>query len=107
MEMEPGEIDFEQIINETLSNLKFVERADEIMVNVDLELTSKFYSDSSRVATIINNLLSNAFKYHRFDDNNPYLNISVHSDNQRAIIKVEDNGEANPSITLSSFSANF
>lgn len=92
MEMESSEIHFEEIIQETLDNLKFVERADKIKVNIDLELTSKFYSDRTRIATIINNLLSNAFKYHRFDNNNPYLNVSVIADQEKAIIVVEDNG---------------
>lgn len=92
MEMESSEIQFEEIIKETLDNLKFVERADQIKVNIKLELSSKFYSDRTRIATIINNLLSNAFKYHRFDNNNPYLNVSISADDEKSIIVVEDNG---------------
>ena len=92
LEIEPVEINFEAIIQEALDNLKFVENADKINVNIQLNVDTKFHSDKTRIATIINNLFSNAFKYHRFENNNPYLNVMIDADAEKAVIVVEDNG---------------
>src|SRR5690606_14639448 len=93
LEVEAIEIDFEEIINECLNNLKFMENVDRVTVNKKLNIQSKFYSDLTRLGAIFNNFLSNAFKYHRFENNNSYINILIHADNERATIVVEDNGQ--------------
>lgn len=93
LEVEAIEIDFEEIINECLNNLKFMENVDRVTVNKKLNIQSKFYSDLTRLGAIFNNFLSNAFKYHRFENNNSYINILIHADDERATIVVEDNGQ--------------
>ncbi len=55
--------------------------------------TVPFFSDKSRVNTVINNLISNAYKYVREDEVNPYVKFSFLSDANEGIIRVEDNGE--------------
>jgi signal transduction histidine kinase len=90
--VEATKINFEDLINESLNNLKYVENAEKIKVNIHSDITFDFYSDASRVGAIINNLLSNGFKYHRFENNNPYINISVSTSGDNATLVVEDNG---------------
>jgi hypothetical protein len=91
-EVEAKKINFNEIITDTLSNLKFMENAALINVVQDVDLRSDFFSDPTRISTIINNLISNAYKYHRFEDNSPYINITVRGDYDRCTIEVEDNG---------------
>lgn len=92
MEIEPVKINFEEIIKDSLDNLKFVDNADKIEVNINIKSDMDFLSDKTRIHTIINNLLSNAFKYHRFENNNPYLNLNIKVNEEKAVIIVEDNG---------------
>ena len=92
MEIEAKEIDFNKIIEEALGNLKFMDNADAITINKKFKFESDFYSDITRISTIINNLLSNAIKYHRFENNNPFINIIIEINKERALFIVEDNG---------------
>lgn len=85
-------IHFDQIIQESIENLKFIDRANEIEVNILFKNEVDFYSDLTRISTIINNLISNAFKYHRFENNNPYINIEVRTETSKAVLIIQDNG---------------
>lgn len=93
LEVEAKEINFERIIDESLSNLKFMDNVYRVEVRKNIQVEGKFYSDLTRLSTIFNNLISNAYKYHRFEKNNPYISIRILGNRQRAIIDVEDNGQ--------------
>ncbi|MFL5730208.1 MAG: PAS domain S-box protein [Cytophagaceae bacterium] len=91
LEIDSKLIRFPELVDETLNNLMFLENAYKIKINKNIEIKSEFYSDITRIGTILNNLISNAFKYHRFE-NNSYINILIETDADRAKIVVEDNG---------------
>jgi PAS domain S-box-containing protein len=93
MEIEAKAINFEGLINDSLSNLKFMDNGDKIVVYKKMNIQSIFYSDLTRLSTVFNNLLSNGFKYHRFENNNPYINITIEVDRDKSKIIVEDNGQ--------------
>ena len=44
------------------------------------------------VVVIINNLISNAVKYQKTTEENPWVKVNVNVNERRAIIKIEDNG---------------
>lgn len=92
MEVEGKIIDFEDIILDTIHNLRFMENAEKVEIIQDLNIDQEFYSDKSRISTIISNLVSNAYKYHRFEENKPFIKISVTTSKENVIIVVEDNG---------------
>ncbi|MFN6944681.1 MAG: PAS domain S-box protein [Cytophagaceae bacterium] len=100
MEILPEKINFEELVNEVLNNLKFAENADKIKIRKEINCEMNFYSDHTRIGTIINNLLSNAYKYHRFENNNPYINIVINTDFEQVEIIVEDNGQGIEAIYL-------
>ncbi|WMJ73239.1 PAS domain-containing sensor histidine kinase [Cytophagaceae bacterium ABcell3] len=91
--LERVEINFEKMVGEALNNLKFAENAEKVKVHKDVKVKGKFYSDDMRISSVISNLLSNAYKYHRYEDNNPYINIRITADENRAEIIIEDNGQ--------------
>jgi PAS domain S-box-containing protein len=91
LDIEQSLISFPAIIDEVFNNLMFLENAYKITVNKKIDLKDDFYSDVTRVSTILNNLISNAFKYHRYE-NNSYINILIEADLHYATIVVEDNG---------------
>ena len=65
----------------------------------NLEISSQilqpvpFISDPTRVRIILNNLISNAIKYRSFSKERSRIDIKVEVDDQRAVIKIADNGE--------------
>lgn len=50
-------------------------------------------TDRSRLKVIINNLISNAYKYHNLEQNDPRIIISCELNNGHANISIEDNGQ--------------
>jgi len=92
MELNKDRIDFEEITSEIINNLKFQEYAGAITVQKQINQAIPFYSDKNRVETIIGNLLSNAYKYHRFESNNPYINIQIDTFERNVCIIISDNG---------------
>ncbi len=85
-------VDFERIISECMENLRYMERADRIRIVSDIQTEEPFFSDRSRIAIILQNLLSNSIKYQRLQVHDPYILISIRTDQQQAYIRVEDNG---------------
>ena len=92
LEISPEEINFEQVINDSLNSLKFIENAHIIAIVKDIDDSHAFYSDKNRISTIINNLLSNSFKYHKNILNESFIKISVTAEINQITIVIEDNG---------------
>jgi len=42
---------------------------------------------------VINNLLSNAYKYHQFEKPDPYIKISAKTNSEAVMIMIADNGQ--------------
>ncbi|SNS57089.1 Signal transduction histidine kinase [Ekhidna lutea] len=85
-------IDFEDLIEKCISRLSFMNNSDLIRKVVDVKLKFDFYSDRQRLDNLLSNLLSNAIKYCDLSKQDPLVRIVVKSENNHAIIIVEDNG---------------
>lgn len=92
-EIEPEAVDFLQIIEDCLENLKFMDRAGRVKIYTDVYGNSTFYSDSGRLTVIFQNLISNALKYQDLEKTDPFLKIRVSSGERNAQILIEDNGK--------------
>ncbi|MBT1704312.1 sensor histidine kinase [Chryseosolibacter indicus] len=86
-------IDFEEELHNVIQLLRFGENAHRIHFNVDVQLKVDFYSDPTRLYIIFNNLISNAIRYHNYDQENPFIHIIVRGGETEASIKVMDNGK--------------
>jgi PAS domain S-box-containing protein len=93
LDIEAKLIDFDALVLEALNNLQFFDHADKVKIYKKFNASVNFYSDLTRISTILNNLISNAFKYHRFENNNPYINIEIETTFEFAEIKIQDNGQ--------------
>jgi signal transduction histidine kinase/ligand-binding sensor domain-containing protein len=85
-------VDFEEIVNEGLEEIKYLDEKTEIRKEVSVKGDGDFYSDDRRISVILNNLLSNAIKYHDKRKNNKFIKILVNYTPSKAEIIVEDNG---------------
>lgn len=91
MEVSNARVDFNQIIDETFSDLNYLNGANHInrIVRVD---GIEFYSDPWRIAEILRNLVSNAIKYRKLDDVDSEIVIRINIDHLRAEMTFADNG---------------
>ena len=86
-------INFKELLNDVRNNLKYMSSGKsnvEIRINIDNEIP--FLSDKSRISIILNNLVSNAIRYHDPVQMNPYVDITIKTDITHANISVSDNG---------------
>ncbi|MFY7652976.1 MAG: ATP-binding protein, partial [Chitinophagaceae bacterium] len=83
-------VDFNKLIQDSID----VSKHNNPKINFikQIEQKSPFKGDSFRIAIIINNLISNAIKYQKPDEENKWIKISVAVDEKNAQILIEDNG---------------
>lgn len=92
-EVVPEQIDFKEVLNDVTENLKYINKHDRtVKMDIHVAADSVFVSDRSRLAIILNNLLSNAIRYQNIETSKPYVMVSVEADEQQATITVKDNG---------------
>lgn len=91
MEQNPEVIQFEKMINETISILQFRENFEKIKISTIINQTKDFYSDPKFLHSIIQNLLENAVKYSNCLIE-PCIEIVVQEDDKGVILKITDNG---------------
>lgn len=86
-------IDFKKIIEDTFEDLRYLDEAKNIKVNIEVTGKENFYSDSGRISVILNNLISNALRYSCPEVRTPALDISVVITKEKAKIRISDNGQ--------------
>ncbi|MFA7381042.1 MAG: HAMP domain-containing sensor histidine kinase [Bacteroidia bacterium] len=86
-------INFNELLQEVSANLKYMAN-DEKRVTVLTEVSQKedFVSDKSRLAIVLNNLLSNGMRYSNPAVENPFVKIEVSCTGAECTIVVSDNG---------------
>lgn len=85
-------IDFDKLLAEIKSIYKIFAESHQINFQCTVVQTETFRSDIVSIKLIINNLLSNAFKYQQIENPHKKVNIDIHLNNGIATIIVEDNG---------------
>lgn len=85
-------IDFKSMLNDIFEELSFFEQANNVRKIIRVAGTSQFYSDPYRIQTILNNLISNSFKYYRSGDEQPTIEIDIHVAEKSTTILIKDNG---------------
>jgi PAS domain S-box-containing protein len=92
LEVSNEEINFEDIINETFDELKYMKNAELISLTYKIEKNCDFYSDNLRLKVIFKNLLSNAIKYQNTVSAGAFLRIDIHITDNEALLELTDNG---------------
>jgi signal transduction histidine kinase len=92
LEIIETEINFQQMIQETLEGLKFLEGYGTIEKKLQIDQAVPFISDAFRIKVICNNLMSNAIKYRSTLAKSSYILINIMVDEEKAVMKFEDNG---------------
>jgi signal transduction histidine kinase len=86
------QLDFPAIVQDVESFFLLAERTDNIKFNFSFEQDAPFCSDEMSIKLILNNLLSNAFKYQRRSNELKSVDLRIKVSNNVATIVVKDNG---------------
>ncbi len=87
-----GEIDFNNIINDTAALFRIAGRMDNVKFNSKVIQNDVFLSDEISIKIIMNNLLSNAFKFQRKNVAEKFVTVDIIVKDNKAEIFVKDNG---------------
>ena len=91
MEVNIGRVDLGKIIDNTFTELSYLEGAKDVKRMIKIE-GIEFYSDQWRISEIFRNLISNAIKYRQLISSAPEVMVKIHIDHLRADISFSDNG---------------
>lgn len=95
LDLDPQLLDFEEVINETLDSLSYLDRNGVVEKSVIVDIKGKFYTDINRLKIVLSNLISNAIKYSKpvnDSDNQSIIQIKATGNQQKVTISVKDNG---------------
>jgi signal transduction histidine kinase len=87
-------------INYSFTNFYHVSDARNIDLRLNVRQPWAFVSDVTRVRIILNNLISNAFKYRSYERDQSFIRIDVNVTDKEAVFIIEDNGEGIPAEKL-------
>lgn len=99
-ELKIEQINFEDIINDMGDLYDISSKVEGVRFEKELKQDTTFRSDNISIKIIINNLLSNAFKYQRRDNTDKVVKLNISVGNGEATIIVEDNGIGIPESSL-------
>jgi signal transduction histidine kinase len=93
LEIEKKQINLKEYVNRALFDVRYMEAADRVRVDVDIPDSVMVETDPMRLSIILNNLISNAFKYSDQNKEDPYVIIRGFLASSRTTIIISDNGE--------------
>lgn len=96
LELNYGEINFAQYIEDALASLEFMEGANEVRTIIEIDNQAPFFADAFHLGIILNNLVSNAFKYRDPVKEDPQVQIKCEVKEKEAVITIRDNGMGIP-----------
>lgn len=84
-------VDVTQLVEEVKDNFQFLEGASNVRFFENI-LVDKVVTDRTRVTVILNNLISNAIKYHNRDNHNQWIKVNIFPSGRDLNIVISDNG---------------
>lgn len=85
-------VNFQQHLDDITSSLRFLNIDKPIRLESNVVMQSDFYSDNYRIGIILNNVISNAIKYSSHEVPDPFIQVTIKSDKDKATITITDNG---------------
>ncbi len=91
-DLETQEIPIKKAINEIIDSVRNIKEANGISFKIDIDEQYPFYSNWHRFNTVLENLISNAIKYHKKEISGRYLKLTGTSDEEELKLNISDNG---------------
>lgn len=81
-----------KLVDEVIENLLHIENAARIEFKKFIRIEENIMIDRVRFMVILNNLISNAIKYHNYSNPNPWVKIMISKNEERIQVMIADNG---------------
>lgn len=91
-ELEFESVQLNEIIREAINNLSYIDINRKIKIDIDASCNQCINTDTTRFKIIINNLLSNAYRYHNYNQESPFIRFTAERKDGFVFITVRDNG---------------
>lgn len=101
LEVKPETLLFKDILDETISDIQFDESSSKIRLEFDRSAENTLFTDRNQMKIILSNLITNAIKYHRLNQQDPHVKICFTRGGNNVMIQVIDNGQGIPSESIS------
>jgi PAS domain S-box-containing protein len=85
-------VNLSDLVLEIINGLKFTDEMGVVSIHINIPENYVIASDKLRLRIILNNLLSNALKYHDKKKPQSFVSVKVQSKNSHVQVSVEDNG---------------
>jgi len=92
LEVSLKQINLKLLVEEVVNTLKYSVNASNVHLEIKINDPLLIKTDEARLRVILNNLVSNAFKYQDMKKATPYLKVHAAVQNDRCVIRIEDNG---------------
>lgn len=93
LEIKYEPINFEELLQDVLDDLHYIENFDRIEKRTIINVSGEFHSDVMRIRVVLSNLLANAIKHHYPERiAHPYISIEVKGSSNEVVIHIQDNG---------------
>lgn len=92
LDLSLSKISLSQLVSEVVNNLAYSQFNKKMKVEVTIDPEVFIVTDPNRVKVVLNNLISNAYKYHRQDIADPYILITANFLENQTLVNIEDNG---------------
>ncbi len=89
----PEKIDLNELIDYSIENLQYMTNSQKIKTHIDNNPQIDVVTDKFRLGVILNNLISNAFRYADMRKEQPFINITIEANETNIKLKIEDNGQ--------------
>jgi two-component system sensor histidine kinase/response regulator len=86
------EIDFNDVVKVQEETFRLTARLNNVQFSAHVTQQETFRCDKTSIQIILNNLLSNAFKYQKRNGEHKFVELNISAANGQACITVEDNG---------------
>lgn len=102
LEVRFSKINFDHLLDEVTSYIQFDSGSSSIRLDFQQGTDHVFHSDHHQMKIILGNLITNAVKYHRLRQEDPYIKVTFDRTSAHKIVfSVEDNGQGIPPENIS------
>jgi signal transduction histidine kinase len=85
-----------ELVQACIDDLKYMPQVERIKIKLEIDEKESFILDKGRTQVVLNNLISNSFKYHDFSKLDTWIRISAEVKDGRVILLIQDNGSDIP-----------
>ena len=93
LEVNVEEIQLKAMVRQLIDGLHYYHQSEKISFVVAVDESLIIHSDRGRLKVILNNLISNAIKYHDLYKQQPFIRVSAMRQGHSLLIQIEDNGQ--------------